>query len=207
MVVSALTLNRLHDERGDVVLAFVKETFGLIERCFLAVLGVGQRTRRRRKVDLWIVDPGPVELGEVLRLARIGGIGQRKRVAGATMECFAQMHDLRTAFGLVSATKILADLPVERRLECVLDAEGAAFDEEHMLVERRRNGQTGERLDELGHVRRINVGVRRLVDGDVGQFLAKLRRIEARMVVSDWAGREVREKIEDSSATFGVEQP
>src|SRR5205823_1360979 len=89
MVVAALSLDRLHDERGDFVLALAKESLRLIEGRFLAPLCVGERLRRRWEVDLRVVDPRPVELREVLRLARICGVGQRKAVSGTAVERLA----------------------------------------------------------------------------------------------------------------------
>src|SRR5438477_133406 len=75
-------------------------------------------------------DAKPIEFREVLRLARIGGVRQRQRVAGAAVEGFAQMHDLRAFLFARSLLEVLADFPIERCLDGVLDAEGTAFDEE-----------------------------------------------------------------------------
>jgi hypothetical protein len=67
------------------------------------------------------------------------------------------MHDLRSLFLLVAFRKILANLPIEGRLQRVLDGGGSAFDEEHVLAVRRGNGHAREGLDELGHVCRVDV--------------------------------------------------
>ena len=107
----------------------------------------------------------------------------------------------------VPLREVLADLPVEGRLDRVLDAEGAAFDEEHVLVEGRGDGQAREGLDELGHVGRVDVGVGGLVDGRGGDAVAELGVVEPRMVVADRAGGEVGEEIEDGAAAPGVEEP
>ena len=96
VVVAALALDRLDDERGDVV----------------PVLSPPRPRSRRppgarapssssrpsgvdREAQLRIDDPRPVELGEVLGLARIGGVGQRQRVAAAAVEGLAEVDDLR----------------------------------------------------------------------------------------------------------------
>jgi hypothetical protein len=121
------------------------------------------------------------------------------------VEAFAQMHDLRALLALNALREILADLPVECRLERVLDAEGAAFDEEHVFVQRRRNGQSRKRFDELGHVGGVDVRVRRFVDRRVRDAIAKLRRVHLRVVVADRYRREVREEVEHVAAAARIE--
>src|SRR4028119_1473927 len=68
-------------------------------------------------------------------------------------------------------------------------------------------GQARERLDELGHVRRVDVRICRLVDGRVREALAELGRIQLRVVVADRNRGEVREEIEDAPLATGVEYP
>ena len=114
---------------------------------------------------------------------------------------------LRAALGLISFPKILAHLPVDRRLHGVLDAQRAALDEEHVFVVRRRHSDARKCLHEFGEVRGVNIGVRRLVDRDGGELVAELRVVEPRMVVADRAGGEVREEIEDVASALRVEHP
>src|SRR5439155_12321076 len=91
--------------------------------------------------------------------------------------------------------------------ESVLDSECSSLDEEHVFIEGGRNRQPGESLDELRQIRRVDVGVGRLVQCDVGQLLAKLRRVQARVVVSDGTGGEVGEEIEDGASALGIKDP
>jgi hypothetical protein len=71
-------------------------------------------------------------------------------------------------FSLAYALReVLPDLPVERGLEGVLDRERSALDEEHVLVHGMGDRDAAERLDELGHLRGVDVGIRRLVQRGV----------------------------------------
>ena len=179
------------------------EPLGLIDCCSFTLLDVVVDGEAQHRV----VDARPVELGEVLRLARISGVGQRQRVAGAAVKSVAQVHDLRAVLGLVSPAEVLAHLPVERGLHRVIVSQRASLDEEHVLLMRRRDGHAGEGVDELGHVSRVNVGVRRLVDGRVGDAVAELEVVQPGMVVADGAGGEVGEEIEHGAAALRVEDP
>ena len=207
MIVAALALDRLHDERGHVVLALREELLGLRERGGLAALRVGERVGRGGEMELRVIDARPVELWEVLRLARVGRVRHRQRVAAAAVEGLAQVHDLRAALGLHALREVLAHFPVEGRLDRVLDRQRAAFDEEHVLGEGRGHGHAREGLDELGHVGRVDVGVGRLVHGGVGDAVAELGIVEARVVVADGAGGEIGEEVEHRPPALRVENP
>ena len=69
---------------------------------------------REGKIDCWIGNPRPVELGEQIGLARIG-IGQAHGVTATTMEGVAEMQNLGAAFAATGG-HIFADLPIHRRL-------------------------------------------------------------------------------------------
>src|SRR5713226_3031199 len=117
------------------------------------------------------------------------------------------MHDLGAALGRGTFPEILPSLPIEGCLEGVFDAEGAAFDEEHVLVEGGGNGEAREGLDEFGEIRGVDIGVGWLVECDVGEAVAKFGSIKTRMVVTDRTGSEVGEEIEHRPPALGIEDP
>ncbi len=80
--------------------------------------------------------------------------------------------------------EIFADLPVHRRLECVLDRERAAFDEEHPL-ERRHPDDAPEGFDKARVAFRVNIRVRDLDLGRGEQIGFHFRLIEVRMIKPD----------------------
>jgi hypothetical protein len=110
----------------------------------------------QREIDHRRADARPGELGEVSDLFRIG-VRQAHRVAGATVERVFEMDDLRAAFAMTGGD-VLAHLPIHRGLEGVLDGERAAFDKE-IARQLGQGDDAGERFDERGVLRRVNIGV------------------------------------------------
>jgi hypothetical protein len=76
-----------------------------------------------------------------------------------------------------------------------------------VLVQGWRDRQSREGLDELRHVGRVDVRVRRLVDRHGGNAVAEFGIVEPRMVVTDRAGSKVGEEIENGAAAAGIEEP
>src|SRR5207248_2448987 len=101
----------------------------------------------------------PVELREQIGLARIG-VREAHRVTAPAMKRPAKMQDLGAAFP-PPGRNILADLPIHRGLECVLDGESAAFDKK-IALERRQRRYSQEGLDKFSVSRGVNVRVRDL---------------------------------------------
>ena len=97
VVVAALALDRLHDERGDVVLALGEELLRLLDARPLASRGVGQRlVGRAGNSSFGLSMRGQSNFGKYCVF--VGSrVRQRQRVAGAAVEGLAQMHDLRAA--------------------------------------------------------------------------------------------------------------
>ena len=118
----------------------------------------------------------------------------------------SEMEDLLSLLVPEAPGEVLADLPVEGRLQRVLDAEGAALDEEEVSRMRGGDGQPGEGLDELGVVGRVDVAVGRLRQGGLEQPLAHLRVGHLRVVVADRHRREIREEVQQGPAAAGVEK-
>src|SRR5258705_5359275 len=116
MVVAPLALDRLEDDRGDVVRIVRERALHLRDRERLTCLDVLKTRLVERELDLRIENPGPVELREERRLLRLGRIGERERIAGASVERLLEVEDLRPALFPVAAREVLPDLPVERRL-------------------------------------------------------------------------------------------
>src|SRR5690606_7105698 len=117
-----------------------------------------------------------------------------------------EVHDLRAELGRAAVRLVVPGLPVERDLERVLDGERAAVDEEQ--VRQGRVAQhAGERLDEAGHLDRVDVGVRRLVHGCGGELLAERRVVGDRRVVHAERGRgEEREQVQPLAAVPRVDE-
>ena len=76
-----------------------------------------------------------------------------------------------------------------------------------MIVMGVGDGHAREHLDEFGEVSGVDIRVRRLVDGDLGEPFAKLGIIESRVVVADWTGGKVGEEVENAAAASRVEDP
>src|SRR5947209_7870616 len=129
MIIAAFTLDWLDDDGADVDLMFVDASMDFFLRFFLArdhvffALGF-----RQRKIDVRSGNTWPVELGEQICLPRVG-VGLAHGVAAATVKGVTKMQNLRSALTLTRG-HVLADFPIHRRFERVLDRECAAFDEE-----------------------------------------------------------------------------
>ena len=103
--------------------------------------------------------------------------------------------------------RVVAALPVERGLQRVLDGQRPALDEEQV----RQRGvaeHARERLDEVREVRRVDVGVRRLVDGHLDQLGHEVGVVDQRRVVhAQWRGGEEAEQVEMAGAVARVDEP
>ena len=88
MVVAALALDRFGDEAGDVVRMRLERGSRRRQGFQLRRIDVGRAVDRRRR------DARPVELREARDLVRVG-VGQRHRVAGASVERVLQMKHPR----------------------------------------------------------------------------------------------------------------
>src|SRR5205085_12026888 len=98
MIVAALALDRLDDDRRNINTAFLNETADLLLRSLCSRDHVGCALRfRQRKIDRRIRDARPFEFGEQIRLARIG-IRQAHGVAAAAVEGVLEMENLSAAF-------------------------------------------------------------------------------------------------------------
>ena len=102
---------------------------------------------------------------------------------------------------------VVPALPVERRLERVLHGQRPALDQEQ--VRQRRVAQhPGERLDELGQLRGVDVRTGRLVQRHLGELGAEGRVVGQRRVVhAQRGGGEEAEQVEVPPAVAGVDQP
>ena len=131
MTITALSLNRLDDEPGNVVRVVDERLLDLLDRLRLdgndSLYMVLERER-----DFWIDDARPVELRKVHGLARIGRVRQRKGIPGASVKSFLEVEDLLALLTRDAVFRVLAHLPIERRLQGVLDGNRAPRDHEQM---------------------------------------------------------------------------
>ena len=157
MIIAALALDRLNDDRGDV------HSFGgkHVADFFLGNLFFRDDISeaflfRQGEVQHRCADARPGELSEVLNLARVG-VGQAHRVTGTTVERMFEMDDLRATFAM-TGSDVLANLPIHRSLEGVLDRERAAINEK-VAGQFRQRDDARERFDERGKLRRVHIRI------------------------------------------------
>src|SRR5437868_15014479 len=104
MIVAPFSLDRFDYDRGDVGPAFIDECPNFRFRFFLALNHIAfALIFREGKIDCWIGNPRPVELGEQIRLARIG-IGQAHGITGTTMKCVAKLQNVGDSFAMTRYT-------------------------------------------------------------------------------------------------------
>ena len=177
----------------------------LVQRPLLGGGHVPLDLGRDREAQLGVVHARPAELGEEVGLLGIG-VGERQRVAAAAVEGLAEVQDLRAALAGHAPRAVAPHLPVEGRLERVLDAEGAALDEERVL-EVRGHGDARQRLHERRVLDGVDVGQRRLELGHPGQDAEELRVLHLRVVVADRRRAEERHEVEVLAAVAAVVDP
>jgi hypothetical protein len=121
------------------------------------------------------------------------------------VERIAEVHHLVAALLRVTLAEVAADLPVERRLERVLDAECAARDQEQMrqVIGHR---EARERVDELGELDRVDVRIRRVRQRGALELGEELGLAHAGMVEPDRQRREAREHVEQRAAGACIAQ-
>src|SRR5207247_6227817 len=111
----ALPLSRFDYDRGDVGPAVIDESPDFRFLFLLALNHIAfALIFREEKIDCWIGNPWPVELGEQIRLAWVG-IGQAHGVTGTTMKGVAKMQNLGATFAATSR-HVFANLPIHGRL-------------------------------------------------------------------------------------------
>ncbi len=93
---------------------------------------------------------------------------------------------------------VLTHFPIHRRLEAVLDREGAALDEK-VLFERRQTRNACKYFDKLGIILRVNIGVCDLDLGRAQQIALYVRVVEARMIEAHGHGPEKPVEIDQST--------
>ncbi len=204
MVVAPLGLDRLDDEGRHVVAVLDEGLLHLCERELLDLLHALDLRPVDGEAELRVDDARPRELREVHRLARVGGVRQGEGVAGPPVEGLLEVDDLLPHLPPVPLPEVLAHLPVEGGLQRVLDADRAPLDEEEVRGVARRNGDPRERLDEPGHLLRVDVAVGGLGEGGPVQLLEEGGFLQLRVVVADGNRREVREEVEDLDVVEAV---
>ena len=180
VVVPPLSLDRLDDDRGDVILVLVERLFDLTDTRFLVGDDAGEVLLVQRIADCGVEHPGPRELREQVGFDRIG-VRQRKRVAGTAVKRLPEVNDLPPPFFPVTMRPVLPNFPIKCRLQGVLDRQGTPLDEKSM-GKRGGHRHPRESVDELRLLRGVNVRQRRLVDRDIRQFLQEGRGGEFGMV-------------------------
>src|SRR5438105_1078113 len=111
MIVAAFALDWLDDDGADVDLAFVDVIPDFLFRFFLTRNDVSLAlVFRQSKIDIRTGNSRPLELGEQIRLPRIG-VGQAHGVAAATVEGVTEMENLRPTL-TVAGSHVLAHFPI-----------------------------------------------------------------------------------------------
>ena len=152
------------------------------------------------------VDARPVEGREPVGLGRVG-VGQRHRVTGPAVERARQVQHLGAEIPGTARCLVAAALPVEGRLERVLDRQGAPLHEEQVR-QRRITEHPGEGFDELREVGRVHVRVGRLADRHLGEQRHEPGIInDARRVGTERRRRKMRVKVEELPPIAGIDQP
>jgi hypothetical protein len=118
------------------------------------------------------------------------------------VERVLEVQHLMSSFA-PSGGHVLSHLPVEGRLQRVLDGERATFDEE-VLVELGGRGGAGERVDEVCEIRRVLVGVCDLHQGRLEDAIARVLIHHARVVEAERVRREERVEIDELAIVEGI---
>ncbi len=202
VVVATLALDGLHDEAGDVVGVLGHGGLDGGDGLGFRRLDLGQV---HGEAQFGIRHPGPGELGEVLVLAGIGGVGEAQGVAAAAVEGLPEVDDLGALLTLARC-QVLADLPVEGRLQGVLHGQRAAVNPEQVgqIV---RGRVSAEGLHPLCEGRGVDVRVGGLVDGYLAQVLHEGGLPQARVVVAQGRGGEEGVEIEVFLPVPGIHDP
>ena len=180
VVVSALALDRLNDDRRDAVGIVHEHLLDLLDRLRFEPLDVADMFLKREG-DLRVDNARPVgKLSVTLVLVRIVGVRYGEGIARTSVEGFVEVHNLRafaSVVGLAGSDLAflheLLDLPVHRHFEGVLYRERTVVNEEYM-VESLGNGHFAKGLDKFRHLLRVDVGVSDLVDCRAEYLLFKL---------------------------------
>ena len=151
------------------------------------------------------VTRGQWELRKEVRLDRVG-VREGERVARAPVEGLPEVQDLLALDPRDSLRPVPAHLPVEGRLERVLDAQRAALDEEgvaHVGGHR----QAAEHVHEPRELDAVEVGQRRLELRDPVQDLEELGVLHSGVVVAEGVRGEEGAEVEDVAPRAGVVHP
>ena len=194
VVVAAFGLDGLDQDGGDVVGVLVEGLLDLAQRSLLGLDHLGEVGALEREADGWGRYARPGELREQIGLHRIG-VGDRERVAAATVEGVFEVQDLLALVAGLAGGAVLLHLPVEGRLHGVFDGEGSAVDEEEVGQLGGRRGAR-QRVDELRHVARVVVGVRHLLHAGRGDPRGHVRVEHARVIHADRVRGEEAEEVE-----------
>jgi hypothetical protein len=205
MIVAALGLDRLGDEARDVVRVRIERRPRLGEGAGLGGLDARQ-VLLEREGDGRYVDPRPVEGREPVGLGRVG-VGQRHRVTGPAVERAGQVHHPGAEISGPARRLIPAALPVESRLERVLDCHRAPLHEKQVR-QCRITEHAGEGLDELREVGRVHVRIGRLAGRHLGEQGHELGIVHnAQRVGAERRRRKMGVEVEELPPVAGVDQP
>ena len=209
VIVTALALDGFHDDgRHGVWVGLGMGPDGIqsgrltgVQSCVLSLI--------HREADLWVIEARPVKFGEARGLVRIG-VGDRERVARATVEGLVEVADSQMRGLLLIGIPVelalrvnplrlaVVRLPVHRRLHGVLYSERAARDEE-VMRQIGRSCDSTERGHRLGHRLCIEVRVGDLVDRRPSQLSLGCKEIG--MVPAQRERGEAGEHVEDVATT------
>ena len=156
MIVTALTLDRLDDDRGDIYRLGSKHLADFVLGTLFLRDDIGEAfLLRQREVQHRRADARPREFGVVQNLAWVG-IRQAHCVARATVERMIEMDDFGAAFTMTGGD-VLPPLSIHGGLESVLERERAAINEKVVRQFRQRN-DARERFEERSKLRRVVIG-------------------------------------------------
>src|SRR5437773_10569183 len=127
MVIASLALDGLDNKRANIDPALLDKLATLALGLLFALDHIGFALRvRQRKIDARTRHAGPIEFRKQIRLTRIG-IGKAHGVAASPVKCVTKMQHLCATLA-VTSSHVLADFPIHRCLQTILDRERAALD-------------------------------------------------------------------------------
>ena len=195
VIIPSFSLDGFDDHGGNVVPVRHKMLPSPVERDGFAPLDFFEM-RIQRVNDFRVRDARPVEDWKVPGLVGIRRVGERKRVSGTSMERLLQMQHPPPEFTPAPLRPVFANLPVECRLQRILDRRRATGNKER-IGQILRNRHATERPDEPGHMHGGYIRIRDFVERRLQQTLPKIHvPNEGGMVHAQHTGSKKSEKVE-----------
>ena len=205
MVVAALTLHGLDQDARDAVRVLFEGRFDFLAGASLFCLDVITDVAVRPEFNGGVVHPGPVKLGEQGDL--VGHrVGQAHGVARAPVEGRVEVQNDQVVAVIDLIDAYLLGFPIKCHLKGVLHSEGATIDPE--VVREALGGHAGGKgLDEVRHLRGVEIRVGRLVQGRELELRTEFLVLHPGVVVADGPGSKACEEVQEFLACAGIVDP